>query len=74
MCKMKCSLPHTGAGKPVGGRPLHLSPEEDVVGAILDEADEIDDSLPADLWFRGPRIRFIAGCRRIQAGMLVRYA
>jgi hypothetical protein len=29
-----------------------LSPEEDVIAAILDEADDLDDTLPADLWFR----------------------
>jgi len=34
-----------------------LSPEEDVIAAILDEADDLDDSLPADLWFRTRVIR-----------------
>lgn len=34
-----------------------LSPEEDVIAAILDEADDLDDTLPADLWFRTRIIR-----------------
>ncbi|MGH2549384.1 MAG: hypothetical protein ACRDHN_08340 [Thermomicrobiales bacterium] len=34
-----------------------LSPEEDVIAAMLDEADDLDDSLPADLWFRSRNYR-----------------
>jgi hypothetical protein len=30
----------------------HLTPEEDAIGDIFDEESEIDDMLPADLWFR----------------------
>ena len=30
-----------------------LTPEEDAVGDPDDEDDEIDDTLPSDLWFRG---------------------
>jgi hypothetical protein len=28
-----------------------LTPEEDSIGDPADEIDEIDDTLPADLWF-----------------------
>jgi hypothetical protein len=35
-------------------RPPGLTPEEDAVGGE-GEDDEIDDTLPADLWFRWPR-------------------
>jgi hypothetical protein len=31
--------------------PSSLSPEEDVIGDPDDLDDEIDDLLPADLWF-----------------------
>jgi hypothetical protein len=49
---MMCSPARTNAGTNEGRGSRRLSPEEDVVGAILDEEDDIDDSLPADLWFR----------------------
>jgi hypothetical protein len=32
-------------------RPNSLSPEEDAIGDPDDLDDEIDDLLPADLWF-----------------------
>ncbi len=32
-----------------------LTPEEDAIGDPDDEDDEIDDTLPADLWFRAAR-------------------
>lgn len=31
---------------------MHLTPEEDAIGDPADENDDIDDTLPADLWFR----------------------
>ena len=31
----------------------NLTPEEDAIGDPIEDSDEIDDSLPADLWFRG---------------------
>jgi hypothetical protein len=34
----------------IAGRPL--TPEEDSIGDPEDQDDEIDDLLPADLWFR----------------------
>ena len=30
----------------------NLTPEEDAIGDPNEDSDEIDDSLPADLWFR----------------------
>jgi hypothetical protein len=30
----------------------NLTPEEDAIGDPIEDSDEIDDSLPADLWFR----------------------
>lgn len=33
----------------------YLTPEEDAIGDPGEEDDEIDDLLPADLWFRAPR-------------------
>lgn len=38
----------------------HLTPEEDAVGDPDDVDDEIDDLLPADLWFRR-RLRRVPG-------------
>jgi hypothetical protein len=35
--------------------PAHLTPEEDAIGDPTDEDDEIDDLLPADLWFHTSR-------------------
>jgi hypothetical protein len=32
---------------------MRLTPEEDAIGDPEDEDDEIDDTMPADLWFRG---------------------
>jgi hypothetical protein len=34
-----------------------LTPEEDSIGEPDDQDDEIDDLLPADLWFRGQSSR-----------------
>jgi len=31
----------------------NLTPEEDAVGDPDEDNDDIDDTLPADLWFRG---------------------
>ena len=35
---------------------LLLTPEEDAIGNPDDVDDEIDDLLPADLWFRSPKL------------------
>ena len=43
---------HRAAHRSPGGqRHDDLTPEEDAVGDPDDVADEIDDTLPADLWF-----------------------
>ena len=34
---------------------MRLTPEEDAIGDPEDEDEEIDDTLPADLWFRERR-------------------
>lgn len=36
---------------------LGLTPEEDAIGDPEDQEDEIDDLLPADLWFRAAIMR-----------------
>jgi hypothetical protein len=57
MCKMKWSTLRTNAGRTATPGRWRLSPEEDIVGDMLDAENEIDDSLPADLWFRHSRKR-----------------
>jgi hypothetical protein len=52
-------------------RQTRLTPEEDSIGDPEDQDDEIDDLLPADLWFvnvvprrqRRPRLKHPAGTR-----------
>jgi hypothetical protein len=39
-----------------------LTPEEDAIDDLIGDDDEIDDTLPADLWFRHPR-RHVVGPR-----------
>ena len=39
-----------GAGK--NEMTSNLTPEEDAIGDPVEDNDEIDDTLPADLWFR----------------------
>jgi hypothetical protein len=43
---------HTARGSRGSIVDTHLTPEEDAIGDIVDEDGEIDDTLPADLWFR----------------------
>jgi hypothetical protein len=47
-----------GAGKSIV--ITNLTPEEDAIGDPVEDSDEIDDTLPADLWFRGKDDRGIA--------------
>jgi len=40
-----------------------LTPEEDVIDAVEAADDEIDDTLPADLWYRSSERRGRGGGR-----------
>jgi hypothetical protein len=43
-----------GAGK--NKMTSNLTPEEDAIGDPVEDNDEIDDTLPADLWFRARKV------------------
>lgn len=71
---MKCSRSRTNAGHLGDEEGCKLSPEEDAVGSILDEADDIDDSLPADLWFHSRQIGAAVGPRFERTAVTIRLA